>query len=620
MTVGLYASVANDAADADAIRQHGGTLADLFRVGSFDRPWTERHLVRTDDLTSRHDDLFRALVGGNFGVRREFFERAGGFDESFVRYGGEDTELAYRLYLRGGVFVPVREAWAWHLGRWADGRRERVRWLRAQRPKLEDLIAHPAYRAPRPGRIYAVPMHVVTVEANEQTLAFVQTAVERLLAGAEHDLVVRFEPPAGADGEALLRLREAVGSDPRVHMAGAHALDVFAAAPFHVNVEATTPFGPDLIARLRNALGESAVATLVFGDGSTATIARAWALQRARAVGLPPSTFGDAVTKHLPPAPPPRRRIASFWPARTPVGGVGRVFLEARHVRGPRTGWRFLRWLVMGVRRRLARTPGTPPGAIPGDVPLGARILLAGERARAVFPASSDAIREPTADVDVVLGDTASDAKGIDAPVVALAGSPGRLAVPAFDMRDWNPVGWVRNVESRAVALGPRALLPVSSDVRSEVASDDRNALRHCHHVEDVAAFHTGLAARAGTLAKLAAMGVPVHLADGGEGLAELLGKELHAAMTADVRELDANERELLSIRARRAALRDHAAEARARQVCQAVLAEPPRLPRVSVLLATCRPACLPHALASVARQTYPRLELVLALHGSGFP
>ena len=53
--------------------------------------------------------------------------------------------------------------------------------------------------------------------------------------------------------------------------------------------------------------------------------------------------------------------------------------------------------------------------------------------------------------------------------------------------------------------------------------------------------------------------------------------------------------------------------------MCAAALADPPELARISVLLATRRPGRLAAALANVARQRYPRLELVLALHGPGF-
>ena len=69
----------------------------------------------------------------------------------------------------------------------------------------------------------------------------------------------------------------------------------------------------------------------------------------------------------------------------------------------------------------------------------------------------------------------------------------------------------------------------------------------------------------------------------------------------------NASARELHSVELRRAALRYHSSWAR----------NPANLPAVSILLPTRRPALLAQALAAVAAQTYPRLELVLALHGN---
>lgn len=133
------------------------------------------------------------------------------------------------------------------------------------------------------------------------------------------------------------------------------------------------------------------------------------------------------------------------------------------------------------------------------------------------------------------------------------------------------------------------------------------------HHVEDVQAFHSDVAIRAGELTRLAACGVVVHLADCDERLRSLLGEDLYRLMTAEVRGIDADARELLSIRMRRAALRDHSSWARTRQFV------PKKFPLVSALLVTRRPEFLAYALNSVARQTYPNLELILALHGEGF-
>ena len=220
--------------------------------------------------------------------------------------------------------------------------------------------------------------------------------------------------------------------------------------------------------------------------------------------------------------------------------------------------------------------------------------------------------------VDVALADTPAQATGIDTPAAVLCAAPA-LSVPAFDPAVHNPVGWVREVEPRAAALGPPGLLPPGVRAHRAVAADDLDALRHCHHVEDVSAFHAGAAERAGTLVRLAAGGTPVHLADRDPALEALLGVELHALMLDPVPFAGAAAREALSIGMRRAALRAHSLGARARQLCAAACVDPPELPLVSVLLATRRPGRLAMATANVARQRYPRLELVLALHGPGF-
>ena len=223
------------------------------------------------------------------------------------------------------------------------------------------------------------------------------------------------------------------------------------------------------------------------------------------------------------------------------------------------------------------------------------------------------------AGADVLLADTADKAQDPGCPVVLLAAAPA-LGVPALDPRVYNPIGWRRMVERRAVVLGSRDRLPAPPGRCVRADASERAALLDGHHLADVAAWHPSTAARAGTLVRVAATGLPVHLADGGPGLAPLLGAELHALMTcAAVPTANEALRESLSVRMRRIALRDHSLGARARQVCAAALDDPPRPPKVSVLLATRRPAMLARALASVARQNYPELELVLALHGEGF-
>ena len=220
--------------------------------------------------------------------------------------------------------------------------------------------------------------------------------------------------------------------------------------------------------------------------------------------------------------------------------------------------------------------------------------------------------------VDFVVADTTSEAAPCEAPAVVLADAPP-LAVPAFDPTVHNPVGWERDVEDMAGALGSLRLLPAGIKADFVVTPNDVKTIRRCHHLIDVADFHSGAIERAGVLVRLAATGAPVYLADGGPGLDPLIGAELHTLMTKRVREADADERESLSIKIRRIALREHSLRSRARQMSEAVLDDPPELACVSILLATKRPDFLRWAIENVARQNYPRLQLVLALHGDGF-
>ena len=643
LTVGFCNYVSPAGIDAAAVRNRRGSLAELFAGRAFDPPWLERHMARTDDLTSRHPDLFRAVTGHNFGISRALFEAVGGFDESFTRYGGEDTELAYRAQVRGALQVPVREAIGWHQGRWSEGRAEKRRDMARQAVTLGRLIAEPGFRPGRIGQRFAVPRHVVTLEAREEPVERVERAAAALLGARAGELAVCIDVPV-ARGRARTGLERRFAEHPRVRVASAgraSALDAFPASPLHVAVPVAVVLGwgaaaPRRVARLGRALGDGAEMSAVLDDGAQVSVARAWALNRARRAGARAADYGETRTlparlfragkvRGLARIPDLQLPRSPLWHGALAV--VARVWAEAQHVRGLRTGWRFVRWLAAAARWRLREGRAWAPGRAAArpwpttraDPPLGVAIAAHGPRARAVFAASTRIVHGPErASVDVALADSAGAAAGVCAPLVLLGDAPA-LAVPAFDWALDNPVGWVRDVEPRMLALGPVRRLPPGARARRAVAPDDRDALAHCHHVEDVAAFHGDAALRAATLARIAARGVPVRLAERCPALAELLGAELHALMASDFGTMDAAAREALSIAMRRAALRTHSLGARARQLCEAAGVAAPPWPRVSVVLATRRPALLAHGVAGVARQRYPHLELVLALHGPGF-
>lgn len=605
VTVGRYADVAVDGLDAEGIRARAGSLAQLLAGrAAAPRPGAE-HLLRTNMLTTA-DDPYRALLGGNFGVGRPFYALVGGHDESFRRWGFEEIEFGYRAHTRGGLFAPVPEAFGWHQGLATEAERaERRRSLDLQRAKCANLIAHPAMRGPQPGRSYAVPGHVVTLAADASLwrrdgIERLLVAVATVLADRESDLVVRVQAPAQPGGDGAVWLREAFGADPRVYIAAKPALAEYPLAPFHI--VASPPavargFGRDLVRRLRRRLAGAVRAEVAFPGGGTVSITRTWALHRAARVGgAAPADFGDAKTL-------PRRVLGrALADRRATAESLGhptaaqRLRVRVREVRGWRELAAFARWSWAIAPRRLRRraaqaVPRLPPSLWQRGI---GRLRVAWwrlQRARRSRRARAAA------------GGKRADAGGGTAP--------------AFDLAGFHPIGWQRP-QARAkrdavAALGPLRLLPPTGRASLVVRRGDLRRLRQISHLEDVAALHPDVVARARVLARLAGAGVATHLLDRCPRLEALLGRELFGLMVSPPASGDFAERELHGVRMQRAALREHSAWA-----CECRLGRR-AFPTLSVLLATKRPHLLKWAVAGVARQTYPSIELILGLHGDGF-
>jgi len=70
--------------------------------------WDEGLVIRNSTLHRWINCKEPYLLGSNFSLDRSLFEEVNGFNEDFVGYGGEDTELEYRLRLAGARFAWVR--------------------------------------------------------------------------------------------------------------------------------------------------------------------------------------------------------------------------------------------------------------------------------------------------------------------------------------------------------------------------------------------------------------------------------------------------------------------------------------------------------------------------------
>ncbi|MGJ7439933.1 glycosyltransferase [Aquipuribacter sp. MA13-6] len=170
----------------------------------------------TDDLRAADDESYRYVIGAVLSVHRSVLERAGGWDERFVGYGGEDYEVVNRCWLAGAELRHVREAVAWHDGPDFSGREvDRVGVQNAQAMALARLLPSEATRPP--GLVWEYPVVVVEVDdrgwGEEQALL----CLASLLAGTDAGVWLR-------DGH-VARPGGPLGHDPRVHV-GAVPADV----------------------------------------------------------------------------------------------------------------------------------------------------------------------------------------------------------------------------------------------------------------------------------------------------------------------------------------------------------------------------------------------------------
>ncbi len=356
ITFGPLIFVSVEGVNADILRRHKGSLEELFSDRPADPTNLENRKLIASRAESKADALFRIMMGGNFGIRKEFYWSVGGHDESFTRYGAEDTEFSYRAYTAGGLLVPSLDACVWHHQELPEEESDKAQSIRLQSGKVAHLIAHPDFRVSSPGRIFTAPQYVVTIEDAGGPLDDVLRAAVNILADRAHDLVVRIETDVSGDDERLARLRDELGPDPRVRVAPTRsALDEFPASPFHITIPAGVVFRRGLVHRLRARLGDAAIAVSTLPNGSALSLTRAWALHRARRAGGSPAHFGD--TKTIRPASLKLKQARpsvgvepKVWTA--PLTPRERLLNRARGIRGPREAWLFLKWLAEVAHRR----------------------------------------------------------------------------------------------------------------------------------------------------------------------------------------------------------------------------------------------------------------------------
>lgn len=161
---------------------------------------------------------FRAFLTGNSSVRRDAFMASGGFSEDFTRWGGEDTEMGYRLFTAGMLFIPEDRAMIFHQDQ-EETHPDDPQWRQAGRAANAELIAskipHPFYRRPTHTGPFEVPKISVIVAPAAGRRA--TEVADQLEAQTITDVEIWFPLDPGAAGTDVESLRDTAGdSDTRV--------------------------------------------------------------------------------------------------------------------------------------------------------------------------------------------------------------------------------------------------------------------------------------------------------------------------------------------------------------------------------------------------------------------
>ena len=206
-------------------------------------------------------------------------------------------------------------------------------------------------------------------------------------------------------------------------------------------------------------------------------------------------------------------------------------------------------------------------------------------------------------------------------------GAEAGLGLGGFDEQVLNPTGFLRRR-----SLPVQALTPVSSsstlcqvettdgtvviDSRHGVGETEIARLRSLQGVHVAWAGAEGPRQYCRIVVGLAMAGIPLTCAPPPSWARALIHPTVLDAVLGAGSLTDPLEREVSSIRLRRAAHAAHGAQTWRRELATRHGLQQPPVPRVSVLLATRRPDLLRFALRQVARQRGVDLQLVLAGHG----
>lgn len=239
-----------------------------------DPQWlTDAHSATADLLHLDHRS-YRYVISSVMCCSADLFTDIGGFDESFVGYGGEDWEFAHRALAGGAVLHHARDAVAWHHGPDWGGRdvADRAAVKNAEALALSRRITDPDAR--RTGVRYALPDVAVAVDGAGHTASSLVTTLGCFL-GEDAGVWVH-----GDSAETLLRTIGA--DDDRLHT-GPVPADVLRRSRFLITTRGRVDLSrTGVTTLLRTGAGEGVGTVTSSAPGVAVTCRATWALNRVR--------------------------------------------------------------------------------------------------------------------------------------------------------------------------------------------------------------------------------------------------------------------------------------------------------------------------------------------------
>ncbi|RRQ28567.1 glycosyltransferase [Rhodococcus sp. Eu-32] len=237
--------------------------------------WLVDGYARTSNLLEPGWDGYKYVLSAVMTCSRALFDAVGGFDESFVQYGGEDWEFANRAFMMGAVLAYEPAALAWHDGPdWGEREvSDRVSRKNHEALALSRLVTDPAARTS--GLRYRIPDIVALVDTDGHSAASLAVTIASIVDG--------YDCAVWLSGTSASELFDALGlEDSRIRL-GEPEFDTVARCRFVLDVRGRIEFSSSTLTTLTTDVRPGGYGRVEVECGSASvTLTASRAVHRAR--------------------------------------------------------------------------------------------------------------------------------------------------------------------------------------------------------------------------------------------------------------------------------------------------------------------------------------------------